>query len=110
MNLLFVHGINVRGDAWFASLDLISRKAKKFLPDYEVTGCGWGDPFGGRLRRNGVSIPIYHPTGDAFPAEERASRARWHLLSSDPLLELRLLPEEPVFGLPGEEIFALFTS
>jgi hypothetical protein len=108
MNLLFVHGINVRGDAWFASLDLISRKAKKFLPDYEVTGCGWGDPFGARLHRSGASIPDYDPTGDAFPAEERASRARWHLLSGDPLLELRLLPEEAYLGMPpGEEIFAL---
>jgi hypothetical protein len=110
MNLLFVHGINVRGDAWFASLDLISRKAKRFLPDFEVTGCGWGDPFGARLHRNGISIPNYDRTGDAFPADERASRARWHLLSSDPLLELRLLPQElPELGmLPGgEEILTL---
>jgi hypothetical protein len=108
MNLLFVHGINVRGDAWFASLDLVSRKVKRFLPGYEVTGCGWGDPFGARLHRNGNSIPDYDPTGDALPAEEQASRARWHLLSSDPLLELRLLPGESYLGtLPGEDIFAL---
>ncbi len=107
MNLLFVHGINVRGDAWFAGLGLISRKAKKFLPDYDVTGCGWGDPFGARLHREGASIPNYNPTGNSLPANAQANRALWYLLSGDPLLELRLLPAKAYIGTPpGQEIFA----
>jgi hypothetical protein len=96
--MLFVHGINVRGEAYFRSLDLVARKAKQFLPGVQVEGCQWGDPFGARLNRNGASIPGYEGNGDAKPALEDAARALWYLLSQDPLLELRVLPQQRVIG------------
>ena len=106
--LLFIHGIGVRGDAWFSGFDLISRKVEKFLPGVEVKGCQWGDPFGARLNRAGASIPNYNKTGDAEPKAEDASRSRWFLLSNDPLLELRIVAEEDYIGeIPGLTIFAL---
>lgn len=106
--LLFVHGIGVRGDAWFSGFDLISRKAKKFLPDVEVKGCQWGDAFGARLHSGGSTIPGYARSGGSDPDVDASSRARWYLLSEDPLLELRILPEEDFLGAkPGPEIFKL---
>jgi hypothetical protein len=106
--LLFIHGVGVRGDAWFSGFDLISRKANRFLPGVEVRGCQWGDAFGARLHRGGATIPGYCQTGDSEPAADDASRSRWYLLSTNPLLELRLLPEEGYLGeVPGQEIFRL---
>jgi len=109
--LLFVHGIGVRGPAWFSGFDLISRKAKRYLPGIDVQGCQWGDPFGARLHRDGASIPDYEQTGDTSPAAEDSSRSRWFLLSRDPLLELRIAPKEVYFGeVPGLEIFRLIPA
>jgi hypothetical protein len=107
-SLLFVHGINVRGEAWFRGLELIAQKATKFLPGVEVSGCQWGDTLGAYLHRGGASIPDFEKTGEAEPAVEDASRGRWFLLSDNPLLELRILPDEGYIGVkPGIEIFAL---
>jgi hypothetical protein len=106
-SLLFVHGINVRGEAWFRGLELIAQKATKFLPGVEVSGCQWGDTLGAYLHRGGASIPDFEKTGKAEPAVEDASRGRWFLLSDNPLLELRILPDEGYIGVkPGIEIFA----
>jgi pimeloyl-ACP methyl ester carboxylesterase len=106
--LLFVHGINVRGEAWFRSLELIAQKAAKFLPGIKVEGCQWGDAFGAYLHKDGASIPDFENTGDAAPPVEDSSRGRWFLLAENPLLELRILPEEAFFGeRPGIEIFTL---
>jgi hypothetical protein len=105
-NLLFIHGIGVRNDSWFSGFDLISRKAEKFLPGVQVKGCQWGETSGARLHRGGASIPDYNKTGNAQPAADDSSRARWFLLSKDPLLELRILAEEAYIGeIPGREIF-----
>src|SRR4029077_228305 len=101
-NMLFVHGTGVRGESYFRSLDLVARKVAQYLPEWSVTGCNWGEPFGARLNREGHSIPGYSKSGHPAPALEDADRARWHLLSRDPLLELRVLPEEDVIGeIPG---------
>jgi hypothetical protein len=105
-NLLFVHGTGVRGESYFRSLDLVCRKAEKYLPAWSVKGCDWGGPFGARLNRGGDSIPGYSESGDPIPALEDADRARWHLLAQDPLLELRIIQEESVIGeIPGEWIW-----
>jgi len=109
--MLFIHGIGVRGDAWFSGFDLISRKAKQHLPGMNVEGCRWGDPFGARLHRQGATIPVYSDTGDANLREDDASRERWYLLANDPLLELRITPEEAYLGAPpGLHIFALIPA
>lgn len=107
-NLLFIHGIGVRGDAWLSGFDLISRKSAKFLPGIEVKGCQWGDPFGARLHLGGATIPGYHITGNSKVSAEDASRARWHVLSNSPLLELRIMPDQVFIGqIPGKTIFGL---
>jgi hypothetical protein len=106
--LLFVHGVGVRNDSWFSGFELISRKVQRFLPNVEVKGCQWGEAFGARLHRDGATIPGYKATGISAPANEDASRSRWFLLSNDPLLELRISPEEEYIGqLPGIYIFSL---
>jgi hypothetical protein len=105
-SLLFVHGINVRGEAWFRGLELIAQKAAKFLPGVKVSGCEWGDTRGAYLHRGGASIPDFDKTGNAASAVDDASRGRWFLLTDNPLLELRILPEEAYIGeKPGLEIF-----
>jgi len=108
MRLLFVHGINVRGEAWFRTLEVISQKGAEFLPGVCISGCGWGDALGAYLHRGGAAIPNYQKTGDAAAPGDAASRARWFLLSETPLLELRILPEEAYIGVkPGIGIFTL---
>jgi hypothetical protein len=106
-HLLFIHGTGVRGDGYLRTLDLIVRKASQFLPGVTVSGCAWGDPLGARLNKKGASIPNYSETGNAFPALESADQARWRLLAEDPLLELRILPEDERVGPPpGPWLFA----
>ena len=109
--MLFVHGINVRGEAYYSSLSLIAQKARHFLPGIRVAGCQWGDPFGARLNKEGVSVPQYDETGDAQPAVDDSARALWFLLSQDPLLELRVLPRDKVIGeKPGAWIWQQFPA
>jgi hypothetical protein len=106
LTILFVHGTGVREKSYLKTLDLLRRKVKAFLPEYSLEGCQWGDPLGARLNRQGDSIPGYNESGDPGPALEDADRARWHLLSQDPLLEIRILPDEDVFGeIPGKWIW-----
>ncbi len=106
-DVLFVHGIGVRGEAWNRLFELVSRKAERYLPGFTVHACAWGDAFGAPLNRGGATIPDYTRTGDAFSGQDQASRARWFLLSDDPLLELRVLPEEALARFPGIRIFGL---
>jgi hypothetical protein len=82
LNLLFVHGTGVRGESYFRSLDLVSRKMAQCLPGWSVTGCNWGEPFGARLNRQGISIPDYNKSGHADVPREDADRARWYLIGS----------------------------
>ena len=104
--LLFIHGINVRGEAWFRGFELIAQKARRFLPGMDVYGCQWGDSFGARLHRDGKTIPDYDRTGNAAAPVEDAERALWFLLAENPLLELRILPAETYLGeIPGLKIF-----
>src|ERR1700733_4022802 len=107
-SILFVHGINTRGEGWFRTLDLVSRKAEQFLPGIRVSGCQWGETLGAYLHKDGASIPNYSKTGNAAEALEDASRARWFLLAENPLLETRILPEQRFIGeKPGIGIFTL---
>jgi hypothetical protein len=99
--LLFVHGTGVRDESYFRTVDLISRKTEFFLKTCKFRSCQWGDPYGARLNAGGVSIPGYDDSGEATTSLEDASMARWHLLSQDPLLELRILPREAVVGTPS---------
>ncbi len=104
--LLFIHGVGVRGDAWFTSLNLVASKAAHFLPGFQVEGCAWGDAFGARLHRGGAAIPGYASSGQPAKPLDDASRARWWLLAADPLLELRITPKETYLGeIPGRSIF-----
>src|SRR6185503_1309123 len=94
--LLFVHGTGVRGESYFKTIHLVAWKAKEYLPGYLVEGCQWGDAFGAWFNKDGDSILGYNESGDAAPALEDSDRARWHLLARDPLLELRVMPEDVV--------------
>src|ERR1700722_7943657 len=107
--LLFIHGTGVRGESYFRTVDLIARKVEKFLTKYNFKSCQWGDPYGARLNEEGASIPGYEESVRADSALEDASIARWHLLSEDPLLELRILPHGAVVGIPpGTRIWKSF--
>lgn len=105
--LLFIHGTGVRGESYFRSLDFIAMRANQYLPGYEVRGVQWGDERGAQLNQRGASIPNYDDTGgDATPALASADLARWHPLSRDPLLEIRLQPlEQPIGPNPGQSLW-----
>ncbi len=109
--ILFVHGTGVRAESFNMSLELISAKAKQFLPAYRIVGCNWGDPFGARLNDSGKSIPNYSDAGAAVSASHSAELSRWTLLAEDPLLELKITPVSDALGGPeGEKIWGLIQA
>jgi hypothetical protein len=109
--ILFIHGTGVREESYRETLGLISQKVKRYLPAYKIEGCPWGEVFGARLNKKGESIPGYANSGNAEPAAETADLVRWQLLARDPLLELRVMPQEIVFGQPpGPQVWALILA
>jgi hypothetical protein len=109
--LLFVHGTGVRGESYFRTVNLIGQKVGQYLEEFTFKSCRWGDPQGARLHYGGASIPDYDESGDTRGRLEDANMARWHLLSQDPLLELRILPRTSVIGqAPGIRIWKFFEA
>ncbi|MCX2862256.1 hypothetical protein OOZ63_10425 [Paucibacter sp. PLA-PC-4] len=79
----------------------------EYLPSWDLQPCAWGDAFGATLNKRGASVPSYARSGDASAALDAKQRARWMLLADDPLLELRVAPEESYLGgPPGAAIWA----
>src|SRR5262245_11511219 len=95
--VIFVHGINVRGESYDLTLQLIRDALAQWRPDMVVAPCRWGDDLGARLRGDGKSIPRYDQTrGPAGPEDEPVEEADlWALLDRDPSAELRLLALRP---------------
>lgn len=105
--LMFIHGTGVRRKSLAATMDLLRARAAEFLPAWNVQPCAWGDPFGAALNKSGASVPSYARSGDATPSLEDQQRARWVLLAGDPLIELRVAPDEAYIGAPpGADIWA----
>lgn len=104
--ILFIHGTGVRTPAFVVTMKVLQRKVAEHLPGWRLEGCSWGDAFGARLNLRGVSVPGYGASGEAAPALEAAAQARWVLLASDPLIELRVAPESEVIGpAPGPQLW-----
>ena len=98
--LLFIHGTGVRGKVLTDTVDRLRREAVHFLPGWKIEACKWGDPFGAALNKHGASVPGYARSGDASASLQAQQRARWMLLADDPLIELRVAPNEELFGAP----------
>lgn len=96
--MLFIHGTGVRQSALAATMKLLHTHAAEFLPDWNILPCPWGDAFGAALNRGGLSIPVPDPSLDSAAALTAQHRARWTLLADDPLIELRVAPEETYLG------------
>ncbi|MYM88154.1 hypothetical protein GTP91_13310 [Rugamonas sp. FT82W] len=97
--ILFVHGTGVREPALSNTKSLIASKIKTFLGQHEVHFCEWGVGLGATLHHGGKSIPGYVAAGgNPAPAVEDANRARWEILSRDPLFELRTLSSSVCLG------------
>ena len=105
--ILFIHGTGVRKKSLDASMNLLETSVAELLPGWNIEACRWGDAFGAALNKHGASVPSYARTGDPKPSLEAQLRARWVLLADDPLIELRVAPDEAVFGeRPGPAIRA----
>lgn len=106
-NLLFIHGTGVRTKALATTLSLLRGHAVEFLPDWNIEACAWGDAFGAAPNRSGASVPDYDAShGNAAAQLAAQQRARWVLLADDPLIELRMAPQERVIGgAPGPAIW-----
>ena len=105
--LMFVHGTGVRKKSLAATLDLLRREAAQFAPGWKVEACNWGDPFGAVLNKGGAAVPNYARTGDAAASLAARQQARWVLLADDPLIELRVAPDEAYISAPpGPDIWA----
>ncbi|HEX8200765.1 MAG TPA: hypothetical protein VF590_09775 [Isosphaeraceae bacterium] len=92
-NLVFVHGINTRGDDYGLAFERIRSALARRRPDVSVAPCRWGDDLGAVLKGGGKSIPRYEQTkGLGDPVDEALRKADvWELLDGDPLAELRLM-------------------
>ncbi|MCD2441864.1 alpha/beta fold hydrolase [Agromyces sp. SYSU K20354] len=90
--LLFVHGTGVRGKAYAATLEAITKSVDDRGLDVEVKGCFWGESEGAKLQLNGLSIPEYLDAGGGQqPSAADEQLALWSVLYTDPLYEMRLL-------------------
>ena len=104
--ILFVHGTGVRQAGLSATMSLLNKQAAEYLPDWIIKPCPWGDAFGAALNRHGAAVPNFQLTGDATTALAAQSKARWTLLANDPLIELRVAPDEAYLGnRPGMDIW-----
>jgi hypothetical protein len=104
--ILFVHGTGVRQAGLAATMKLLTAQAAEFLPGWTIKPCPWGDAFGAALNRKGAAVPNFQLTGDATAALAAQSQARWMLLADDPLIELRVAPDEAFFGTrPGLDMW-----
>ncbi|VTU15155.1 hypothetical protein H6CHR_00137 [Variovorax sp. PBL-H6] len=92
--LLFIHGTGVRQPGLAASMKLLEAQAAEFLPGWKIEPCPWGDAFGAALNKHGASVPSYVRTGNPTASLDAQQRARWTLLADDPLIELRVAPDE----------------
>lgn len=98
--LLFIHGTGVRQQGLAASMKLLQAQAAEYLPGWKIEPCPWGDAFGAALNKHGASVPSYVRTGNPTPSLDAQQRARWTLLADDPLIELRVAPDEAYLGEP----------
>jgi hypothetical protein len=101
--VVFVHGINTRGQAYDLAFGQVRNALARRRPDVALDPCSWGDDLGAKLRAGGLSIPRYNQTKGVLdpvdlPAEESDL---WEWLAIDPLAELRLLELRPA-PLPEE--------
>lgn len=99
MNLLFVHGINVREKDYRASFEQVSRFWKVYFPTAKMVPCFWGH-LGAKLHANGASIPGYATTGGE---NATSPLAHWDILSIDPYFSLRLVaipPDDETLAVP----------
>lgn len=104
--ILFIHGTGVRQVGLAATMDLLTAQAAEFLPEWTIKPCPWGDAFGAALNRKGAAVPNFQLTGNASTALAAQSQARWVLLATDPLIELRVAPDEAYIGTrPGLDIW-----
>src|SRR5262245_40733176 len=96
VNVIFVHGISVRGADYRTAFELIQNALICRTSDVALVPCLWGDDFGAVRRGGGASSPRYRQTkGIEKQPGLFEEQDRWDLLADDPLLELRLLALRP---------------
>jgi hypothetical protein len=109
--ILFIHGTGVRGAGLAATLKTINAHVAELMPGWRIEPCKWGEPFGAALHKHGASVPSYARSGDPGASLEARRRSLWVLLADDPLIELRVAPDEAYFGAPpGPDIWARVTA
>jgi hypothetical protein len=88
-NIVFVHGTGVRQPSYDITCEAVAANLRRFLPNYDLQRCYWGEEEGSRLRSGGVSIPTYDSTrGTAEVEAADLAIARWNMLYEDPTSEL----------------------
>ena len=106
--VVFVHGINTRGEAYDSAFARIRDALARCRPDVALRPCRWGDDLGALLKGQGQCIPRYDQTRglddrDAGPVDKADL---WEMLDLDPLFELRLLgcgpPRPPRTSTPAQ--------
>ncbi|MFI5774101.1 hypothetical protein ACIA74_37430 [Streptomyces sp. NPDC051658] len=110
VRFVWVHGTGVRRKRHDHLFALVREGLTARFPEAEITSCYWGDDHGAALALSGASVPAPRAGragGDSLatvPPTELAV-AEWQLLLTDPLCELRLLPElrtdDEALGMPG---------
>ncbi|MEV7885715.1 hypothetical protein ACWD3I_14635 [Streptomyces sp. NPDC002817] len=93
--VVFVHGTGVRETALTALISRVDHGLHRVAPHARLVACDWGSEHGATLAANGASIPAdegrHRGAGLAADADDEADAARWELLHTDPLAELRLI-------------------
>lgn len=111
VRFVFVHGTGVRRERHDHLFGLVRNGLAAHFPQAEITSSYWGDDHGATLASSGASVPgprSGRAGGTGSPTTAAPSDlavAEWQLLMTDPLCELRLLPElgtdDGGLGMPG---------
>ncbi len=92
LDIIYIHGIGVRGDAYDAMFDVLDDRLAREIPEAKLHHCRWGDKFGARLMAEGRSVPDYAHLGTSVGTEPDDNlAAQWQWLYADSFIELKFL-------------------
>lgn len=106
--LVFVHGIGARADSQAELKRSLREAILRDSANFDLRFCDWGDDLGAAAAEVRRALPddVWGPWRPGAAAEELSLSERdallWAALTADPLAEMRILADAPVFSGAGD--------